>query len=139
MQSDGYGVQDLGILRIPPDYYASGYSALRLVLRLYCTGTKTVNVDYLELMPADTCRLMVQRGLVHVLNSQNGLDESEGRAYGGTATTGQPVYILTGKPLMLTPGKLQRIYLLVADSTGGSDIADNWTITAFYRPRRWSI
>lgn len=139
VQSDTYAVQDLGVIRIPPDYYASGYAALRLVLKLWVTGTVAVNVDYLQLMPADTTRLMVQRGMAHVLDTQNGLDESEGRAYGGTATGGTPIYVLKGNPLMLTPGKLQRIYLLVTDSTGGSDIADNWTLQAWYRPRRWSI
>lgn len=139
IQSDTYGVQDLGVLRIPPDYYASGYAALRLVLKLWTTGTNLANVDYIQLMPADTTRLMVQRGMAHVLNTENGLDESEGRAYGGGPTNGQPIYVLKGNPLMLAPGKLQRIYLLVADSTGGSDIADNWTLQAWYRPRRWSI
>lgn len=139
VQSDTYAVQDLGVLRIPPDFYASGYSALRLVLKLWVTGTTTVNVDYLQLMPADTTRLMVQRGMAHVLDTQNGIDESEGRAYGGTATTGQPIYVLKGNPLMLAPGKLQRIYLMVTDSSGGSDVADNWTLQAWYRPRRWSI
>ena len=138
-QSDGYGVQDLGVLRIPPDYYASGYAALTLVLRCWVTGTTNVAVDYIQLLPADTTRMMYQRGMAHVLGTQNGLDESEGRAYGGTPTTGQPVYVLKGNPLMLAPGKLQRLYLLVTNSTGGSDIADNWTLQAWYRPRRWSI
>ncbi len=139
VQSDTYGVMDLGVLRIPPDVYATGYGALRLVLRLYVSGTKTINLDYIQLMPADTTRLMVQRGMVHVLNTENGLDESEVRAYGGGPTNGTPIYILKGNPLLLTPGKLQRLYFLVTDSTGGSDIADNWDVQAWYRPRRWSI
>jgi len=139
IQSDTYAVQDLGVLRIPPDFYASGYSALRFVLRMWVSGTTTVYVDYLQLMPADTTRLMVQRGMSHVLNTENGLDESEGRAYGGGPSNGTPIYVLKGNPLMLAPGKLQKIYLLVTDSSGGSDIADNWTVQAWYRPRRWSI
>lgn len=138
VQADALGVADLGVLRIPPDYYASGYMAIRLAIRFWVTGTKTVCVDYVQLMPADTTRLMVQRGMVHVLNTQNGLDESEGRAYGGSQTAGQPIYILKGQPLMLTPGKTQRMYLFVTNDTA-SDIADNWTLTAYYRPRRWSI
>jgi hypothetical protein len=139
VQSDTYGVMDLGVLRIPPDVYATGYGAVRLILKLYVTGTKTITLDYIQLMPADTTRMMVQRGMTHVLNTENGFDESEGRAYGGTAAAGTPIYIMKGAPLLLEPGKTQRLYLLVTDSTGGSDIADNWTMQAWYRPRRWSV
>lgn len=61
---------DLGVLRIPPDVYATGYGAVRLILKLYVTGTKTIALDYIQLMPADTTRMIVQRGMVHVLNTK---------------------------------------------------------------------
>ncbi len=138
-QLDGYAVADLGVLRIPSDVYSTGYSALRLVIKFWCTGTQAANVDYVQFLPADTTRLAVQRGMTHAVGSLTEINEVEGRAWAYMAGGEAPLYILQGQPLMLTPGKYQRIYFLVTDSTGGSDITDKWTVQAWYRPRRWSI
>jgi hypothetical protein len=138
-QLDGYAVADLGVLRIPADTYSTGYAALRLVIKFTCTGTQAANVDYVQFMPADTTRLAIQRGMTQPIGSLTEINEVEGRAWMYMAGGEAPLYILQGKPLMLTPGKLQRIYFLVSDSTGGSNISDAWTVQAWYRPRRWSV
>lgn len=130
---------DLGVLSIPPDEYSVSYGALRLVIKFNVTGTQNIGLDFVTFLPADTARLLVQRGMTLSDGDIVVLDESKPRAYVTSGGVEYPLLILRGKPIMLEPGKDTRIYILATDSTADVDVADKWTAQAWYRPRRWTL
>lgn len=140
--SNSYTLQDLGVLQIPP--WLRGETDLYPVdLTLYGrrTGGGTFYLDFLQLTPLDGYRVLIPRGYGAAYGITLVDDGPAASVYttgwGSSYKTGH--YIPTGQPVMLFPGKAQRLYLLGTHSSGGSEIERTYTVSVSYRPRRLTL
>jgi hypothetical protein len=132
---------DLFLMRLPPWLPgATGSGSLTMeLLALQASGaTAYYNVDYVYLMPADGFRHYRVESYAIGQNQRlvdNGPDDEVYRDAGnGTGKIGN--VIAAGDPIMLRPGKLQRLYFLVQDINGNSQVARTASAKISYRPRR---
>ena len=127
------GIVDIGTLPLPPGGFSSGYGALTLTLTF--TGTGTWTLDFLQLTPTDS--LVIAAGLAPTPNNAgviiDGIDE---RSYVVNTDSTQYGYVaVSGGPLLLRPGTLQRLILL-CETDNGFDPAMLMLVRVWYRPRR---
>lgn len=131
---------DLGALPLPPGGYDAAWGALKLRLTFrIASGTATTYLDYLQITPTDSYRVLDMRPAAIANNAlvvDNGYDDL---AYVETAGARAPYVMPRGEPLLVWPGKLQRIYVLADRVSGPLDIDHKWAVRAWYRPRRLSI
>jgi hypothetical protein len=132
-------VQDLGLLPLPPGGFSSGWAQNTLALFLRSDSSATVDLDYIQLTPADELcyRHIEQRGMVVAANDWIVDDGIEGLQYLIEGGANHPIYTQHTLPLHVFPGVAQRLYFL----HDGPDTSANWTLSvkAFYRPRRLTI
>lgn len=124
---------DVGTIAIG-DYPAS--AGLALILAIRSAASVTLEIDYIQLMPAHNFRWLVYQG-VGVPNGQKIVDDGiEGRAYQLNGSSEQIPRVISPKtkPIMLYPGENNRIYFL-HDEGAGSAVADTSVIVINYRPR----
>lgn len=137
---DNFAIQDLGVLPLPPGGYGTGWANQTLVLNFYFAGTQTINLDFLQLTPADPLcyRQIGQRGMT-VLNNSTVVDDGiEGLTYLSEAGVNHPIYAPKGAPVHVFPGaSSQRIYIL-HDGYGRS-VDWKLSVKGFYRPRRLTV
>jgi hypothetical protein len=131
-------VVNLGAFPLPPGGYDASWGALklRLTLRL-ANGTANTYLDFIQITPTDSYRALDMRPIAVANNAlivDNGYD---GLAYVETGGVRAPHVLPRGDPLMVWPGKLQRIYVLA--SYQDFYITDKWAARLWYRPRRVSI
>jgi hypothetical protein len=135
-------LQDLGVLQIPP--WLRGESDLYPVdLTLYGrrTGGATVNIDFIQLTPLDGYRVLYPRGYgaaYGITVIDDGIANSlYTTGWGSSYKTGH--YLARGNPIMLWPGKDQRIYFMMTNTTGGAEVHRSADIRIYYRPRRLTL
>jgi hypothetical protein len=131
-------LQDLGVIPLPVGGDSS-WAQLRLSLEFRAGSSQTLDIDYVQLTPADPLcwRDIAQRGM-EVQNNDYVVDDGiEGLTYLIEGGANHPIYAPIGTPLHVFPGVAQRLYVL-CDGVGTSPI---WTmkIKAWYRPRRITI
>jgi hypothetical protein len=131
-------VVNLGAFPLPPGGYDASWGALklRLTLRL-ANGTANTYLDFIQITPTDSYRALDMRPIAVANNAlivDNGYDAL---AYVETGGVRAPHVLPRGDPLMVWPGKLQRIYVLA--SYQDFYITDKWAARLWYRPRRVSI
>ena len=138
----------LDTMRLPP--YLAGQSALKGInLVLYAlraqAGTHTVALDFLQLSPISSTGgwlrfVKVDGGEGIAYQEYFTHDETEGYTY-RTDTSSKIIseFATYGGPIMLIPNVDQRVYFLTCDDQGVSDIDQEWTVKAWYRPRRNSL
>ena len=136
----------LDTLRLPP--YLQGQSSLKsIILSLYAlratTDTHTINLDYLYLAP-----ISGDAGWKRFVSVSNGVGIDETFIYDGTEgfiyktdSAGDAIAEFTdyGGPILLVPDVDQRLHFLTCDYLGAAEVAQSWTVKAWYRPRRSSI
>lgn len=126
-------LNDVGTIAIG-DYPAS--AGLALILAIRSAAEVTLEIDYIQLMPAHNFRWLVYQG-VGVPNNERIVDDGiEGRVYQRNASSEQIPRVVSPKtkPIMLYPNENNRIYFL-HDEGAGSTVADTSMITMHYRPR----
>lgn len=130
------GILDIGTLPLPPGGYSSGYGALTLTLAF--TGTGTWLLDFLQLTPTDS--LVIAAGLAPTPNNAGVIvDSIDGRSYVVNTDSTQYGYVaVSGGPLLLRPGALQRLILL-CETDNGFDPAMLTLVQVWYRPRRLAV
>jgi hypothetical protein len=135
----GY-LQNLGVLPFPPGGYSTAPSSHKLVLAIRTESLQTVSVDFMQLTPTfppGGYREIKQLGNV-VPNNEKFVDDGiEGISY--VTVSGQQHFVSAPKtePLLLWPGRTQRIYVL-AD---GTDVTIDHTmqVQVWFRARRATI
>ena len=132
------GIYDLGSVPLPPGGFATAYGALTLALQF--TGTSLTELDFVQLTPLDSFRYLECMG--SVANGESVVDNGyEGLAYVLSSAAYLPLVSPRGEPLMLTPGRLQRVFVLQQNLTGNSlaPIGDTMAVRVWHRPRRRTI
>lgn len=132
-------LQNLGTLPLPPGGYNTAYGALTLRLLFRVAVSSTINLDYVQLTPADELcyRYILALDTGHENNCILVDDGIEGVTYKTLSGNNSPIYAPWGRPLHVFPGVNQRIYTLF-DGVGAT-IARTLSVKAFYRPRRLTI
>ena len=135
-------LQDLGSLQIPP--WLAGETALTGVdLCLYArrVGGGSLNLDYVQLTAVDGWRRLVPRGYGSQYLRRVVDDGIEGKLWidTGASTNRAGIYIGYGRQVAVWPGRDQRIYVLISNSSSDAEIARTHTVRAYYRPRRWTV
>lgn len=137
-------LQALGALQLPP--WLSGYSSTKasMNLELYGlkSGTGTLKLDFLYLLPIDHWRIYrpSTRGLLYTdilkddppgeqlyVSHQSGISGASG------------IYTPLGEPLYAWPGRDQALFFLALNDSGASEIDRSFTVRAWHRPRRLSF
>ena len=132
-------IADLGLLPLPPGGYSNGWAQNTLALSFRCASSATIELDYLQLTPADELcyRRLEQRGMSVAANDWVVDDGIEGLQYLIEGGANHPIFTEHTPPLHVFPSIAQRLYFL----HDGPDTSANWKlkIKAFYRPRRLTI
>ena len=130
-------LQDLGIVQIPPGVTAGTYYDLLLVLTAEYTGTSQLDIDFVQITPADSSRWFRQIG--YLIPDGDSIENNgpEERVYEIDAATGKQSYLYENynSVLYAWPNLDQRLYFL-HDTSPGMPIANTWSVQAWYRPRR---
>lgn len=129
---------DLGAVPLPPGGYNTAWAGQTLFLGLRSASSVTVAIDYVQLTPQDSYRHIVQRGM-QIADGDSIVDDGiEGLTYSTESSLNHPIYAPRGDPLLLYPGKTQRIYVL-HDEGSTSVIADTFTAKVWYKQRRLTV
>lgn len=131
------GINDFGVLPFPPGGYGAGNADFQLYLSVRHTVTDSATFSFIQLAPADNMRYLYQLGF-GVPDGASVVDKGdEGLAYIEEGASRYPILVPRGKPVMLWPGKTNRLHVLM-DGTGYSTAwASNVTVT--YRPRKVTL
>lgn len=131
---------DLGLVPLPPAAYDASFGALRLQVDLaVASGTGTTDIDFLQLTPVDSYRVLAIKAIAVANNAlvvDNGID---GLAYVEDGGVRYPYLQPGSAPLLVYPGKLQRIYVLADRPGATSDITNKWLARLWFRPRRVTL
>lgn len=136
----------LDVLRLPP-YLQNQTSIKDIKLKLYglrnTAGTHTITLDYIQLSP-----ISGDSGWKRFLSVDNGCDYGEALIHDATEsftykedTTNRLISEFTdyGGPILMIPGRAQRLYFNACDENGTAAIAQNLLVKLWYRPRRSSL
>lgn len=143
---DSYVIRDLGIIRLPPWPIESGQSSVAMNLLLTGQRTsgvnETIDLDFLMLVPTDGFRLLERVGDGVAYNERLVDDGISETVYvdTGASTARRSNVVAVGKPVMLWPNTLQRLYFLIHTWTANNaEIVRTHTVKVYYRPRRASL
>jgi hypothetical protein len=136
--------QELVSLQLPPYIQRTGdvYPiTLQITGQHEQTGAHSLLLDFLQISPLDGYRVYKANGYYLPYNARLVDDGIEKTVYtDGRATPGaMSNYVATGKPIMLEPGRDQRLYFLWGTWTAGAVLASTATVKLYYRPRRLVI
>lgn len=124
---------DLGEFPIPPGgaSVANAGAALAVTVRQATAGSGTL--DFVMLMPTDSYRRLEQTGYA-VPNGEAVVDDGiDGGFYQLAGTARYPIVRAVGGPLLVHPGRTQRLYILFDE--GAAFVAGRqMTVQAWYRP-----
>lgn len=130
---------DLGLLPLPPGGYNNNWAKNTLALTFRAASSATVELDYLQITPADELcyRHIEQRGMTVASNDWVVDDGIEGLQYLIESGANHGIYTEHTPPVHVFPAVAQRLYFL----HDGPDTAANWklSVKAFYRPRRLTL
>lgn len=141
LPSPAVDLVDLGKITLPPSGYGGTWAGATLELRLRATGSSSLTVDYLLLLPTEHLRLLTSRGL-SLANGDALVDDGiEEQVYVEEAGSGElfPLLAPAGGPLLLEPGKTQRLIVVHDESSGYSHIDSSLSVRVWVRPRRWTL
>jgi len=137
------GLYDIGAMPLPPGGYYTSNAALTLKLLVRASTTGQCTLDFLQIIPAGpgVHRKWRQIGYL-AANGESIVDDPyEGITYLLSSGDRVPIITTRGEPLMLWPGKSNRITVLFEES----DIASKFQptrstqLTVSHRPRRLSV
>lgn len=138
-------IRNLFTLKIPP--WLTGLTALDgLTLELY--GMKTIEtpgyleIDFIQLTPVDGYREIHSASYAVPYQARIVDDGINDNLYIDDGTGDDKAGIMIGlfAPIMVWPGRNQRLYFLMhANTTGTAEIARTLSVKLYYRPRRRSL
>lgn len=136
----GSQVRDMFAFRLPPWLaHQSNLASAALSLRV-AGAARTLELDFLSLLPADGWRSFEG---VNLSPGDRLVDDAlSGAVYrdAGPATPRSGGIAAYGQPLVLQPGRPQRLYFMMQDSTVfNQDKTQQLSVKLFARPRRRSI
>ena len=139
--TEQYGaIVDLGTVPLPPGGYTAAYTAI--TLRLEITGPMIAELDYLQLTPLDAYRYVELFGAAVANNAAIVDDGLEGITYVRTSSAAAGLASPRGEPLLVFPGKTQRLLFLhqtIDTGNPASPIANTMSVRVYYRPRRPTV
>lgn len=138
-------IRDLFTLRLPP--WLPGQTDLNAITMLLTGQQSTgsainVDLDFLQITPLDGWRMLECLGYGIVQNNRLVDDGINGSFYIDDGAGANKIGILVGygNPIVLYPGKKQRLYFLMHNWLGDSaEIARTASVKLFYRPRRRTL
>jgi len=140
-------VVDLGVFPLPPGAMGGGYAGTSLTVKVTDVDTLAANINHIALIPVSSERFLFAVGrLVNgivLLNGDSLVDDGiEGECY--SLDTGATPYrraqvLGRGGPLLLFPGRTQRINILHCGQGGAYSAGDQSTVRLWMRPRRATI
>lgn len=139
--NSSHELQDLGVVQLPPWLQGMDADLYSVTLALYgrrASATGSLDVDFVQLTPMDGYRVLKPRGygcsfgIRLVDDAIGGWLWTDG--WSGDQRTGH--YYGEGQPLQLVPGKNQRLYFLMTNSSSGCEIVRTASVRVYYRPRR---
>lgn len=144
LQSGSAELQELASLRLPPYLLGSGdlYPLTMLLnAKINSAGAHTFHIDYIQLTPLDGWRKLQPKGYGAGYEVRVVDDGIDGYLYtdGWTPAGKTGHYVGYGNPIMVQPGKLQRIYFLHNNMYGTAKIYRTLSVKIYYRPRRLTI
>jgi hypothetical protein len=136
----------LNTMRLPP-YLANMVNTKSIKLRLYAlrnqSGTHSIDLDYLQFSP-----ISGDAGWKRFLSVDDGIayqekfihDALERQDYLMDTTDGLIAeFTAYGGPILLIPGRSQRIYFNTCDKDGAAKISQTFKIKVWYRPTRSAL
>lgn len=136
----GYPLVDMGAFPLPPGPSSTAYERVRLWLTFrVAEGTATTAIDYIQLTPTDSYRPLRLQPIGILANDVLVDDGIEGLSYATANGFRGPFLRGKGDPLLVWPGRTQRIYVQADDDGFPPSITDRWKMRAWYRPRRKSL
>lgn len=131
-------VLDLGVLPIPPGGEESATSGIVVVVSARHASAGSATLDHVQLLPAGEYVRIEQGGYTTTANHELVLDEVQGRVYYDSGTAHYNIVTRRGRPLVVVPGRANRIAVLYRESSGYTP-ARSMTLSGTYRPRRLSV
>jgi hypothetical protein len=140
-------VQEITAIKLPPTFNnVSANAPLKLVLEAKDSdaGAKAIKIDFIQLTPLDGWRryFPIDRTSTGGIPTNESLidDMIEGTCLLQTAAAQNLAsYIGYGRPIMVWPGEVQRLYFLWRDFLGDALPARTAIVQLTYRPRRMTI
>jgi hypothetical protein len=132
----------IGSLNIPPYALGEAIDLGNITLALYekhSTGSGTLNLDYILLMPQDSWRRY--GAMTGMADGETLVDDPVREVLVTKYGTSYKVThkIEEGKPLMLRPGVKNFLYFLQQDTDGDAPIARTASVTVKAHPRRLTV
>lgn len=120
---------------IPPGGWDAPWDDLVLALVFNSAASVSLSIDYLAFFPADNYQFVPMLGESVANNETIIVDGWAG--WSGVANGGlvRPIVSPRGNPIVLYPNTAQRLYVL-QHITNNCNIADTFSVRAYYRPRR---
>lgn len=137
--TSNYPVIDLGAIPIPPGGYSASWGGIKLELRITAASIAAVELDFIQLTPTDSFRHLRLYGYPIANNDLVIDDGTAGLTYVSRSSAFAPLAVPRGEPLMVYPGRDQRIYVLADESANAFNIARTWAVRLWYRQRRLTI
>jgi hypothetical protein len=139
----GHLIRDMGVIRLPPKL--AGYTGLaehKLVLQAAhdaLDATRTLSIDFVQIMPADGWRSIESIASRWVLNNRMIDDGINGDIYqdDGSGSGKNGAWTGYGKAIELKPGRDQRLYFLAHSGTSDTAPIDmKFAVKLYYRPKK---
>ena len=132
----GSHICNLGIVPIPPGGWGANYGGTSI--SLFCRGTMSAQLDFLQLTPLDSFRTVDLFGYAVANNAALVDDGIEERTYMLASNLAYPYAAPRGRALMLYPNTTQRIIFL-HQTAAGAPIANSSSVRVYHRPRRLTL
>ncbi len=135
-------LQELVSMRLPPYLVGAGdLYPLDLVLSAKSSVSHSFGLDFLQLTPLDGWRKLVYKGYGLGYEARIVDDAIDGYLYtdGWTPAGKTGHYVGYGEPILLQPGRVQRLYFLHMPWAGSFVIYRTLSVKIYYRPRRLTI
>lgn len=137
-------ITEIGTLQLPPWLVAASGDLAPVDLTLYARkpGGGSIQLDFLQVTPLDYLRQLIPRGYGASYQVRLVDDGIEGSLWtdGWTPAGKTGHYIALGSPIMVHPGKAQRlVFLQTGMFFNEADIDRVLNVKVFYRPRRWTL
>lgn len=137
------GFFDLGALPLPPGGYYTSNDALTLALTVRASATGEASLNFLQLLPAGPGRLRLWEQIGYAAANGASIvdDPYEEIIYYLTGSNRVPLVVNRGDPLLLWPGRDNRIAVLFDESDAAVKFSATrtTTITVKHRPRRLAL
>lgn len=132
--NNGYKLLDMGTFPVPPTGRSASTSVVGIMLTVRSALAGSFTMDFFHLQPAFALRRLRQVGFTAVSGAVLVDDGMEGDAYLESSGQQYPIVETFGDPLMLYPGRANRISVLYRESTAFNK--GTFTLGVKYRPRR---